>query len=201
MFESVFAFAAALVNPDLVQVDQYTGDYSYLWLDENGQPHSQGDHPSKVDYDCDGNVTGVYWDTHGVAHRDNGPAMVVCNRWDTMVSWYNNGELSREGGPARISYFGKGNRCTQMEWLRDGEMYRRGDLSTVVTTAANGVIVREEWLCEYGIKGTRKNGQPNVITYHSDGSLKSVEWRGPSRDEEYYETLGVDIDSLPAEEW
>src|SRR5690606_38940694 len=123
----------------------------------------------------------------------NGNVKRIVDYYDTpknnklSESWYIDNQLSREGKPANIEWFGNGSKATE-RWYRNGELHREESSGPAETQwIPNGNKVSEVWYKDGKIS---RVGGPSSTTWYEDGTKEYEQWTidgkyhrigGPSR--------------------
>jgi hypothetical protein len=101
--------------------------------------------PARIVKNMNKNTVEEQWLTHGILHRENGPAITYSSG---EYEWYNNGLLHRVGGPALYSHVNGHNYDKLEEWYHYGMLHRvngPASINTYLRDSSRGNAITEKW--------------------------------------------------------
>src|SRR3989344_2584865 len=120
----------------------------------------------------DGKILSEEWYNDGVLSRDGGPAVVEYKHSGNAIctSWFKDGKVHNADGAAHVLYTERGN-VWLSAWYEHGELHRVGGPARVYYE--NGTIREEEWY-EHG--KIHREGGPACVVYYENGTTREDGW-------------------------
>jgi antitoxin component YwqK of YwqJK toxin-antitoxin module len=157
--------------------------YIYLYLEEElyTDLYEQVQPEHKVARRADGTIARESWYLNGNLHREDGPARISYRHDGTVYSerWYLNDNLHRVDGPAHIVYQPDGT-IERERWYLSDELHRV-DGPAWIEYRPDGTIQYEEW---YLNGNWHREDGPAKIDYRPDGTIEREVWYWHGEDTE-----------------
>ncbi len=151
-------------GPAIIEIDHNDNTISEEWY-LNGKLGRHDDGPTITAYD-EGVKVEEIWQTGKIRHRKNGPAYIMTDSGTGEVrheSWYENGKLHRETGPAVIDY--DGVVVTRESWYLDDKLHRENGPASIFRDAKTGDMKYQGWF----INGSPHRDDGAAISSFFDG--------------------------------
>jgi hypothetical protein len=118
--------------------------------------------------------TAESWPKH---HRLGGPASIQRDPSGMVVheTWFQNGELHRDGAPAFIDRDPVTGTVFWESWYQNGLPHRDGAPAKIRRNSVTGIVIREKW-CLHG-RLHRIDGPAIICRHPTTGKITSSSWR------------------------